>query len=459
MKAKKLAAVALSLCLTVPMFSTIVSAADGSLMFSDPQTKVGEEVSVDLVVRSGNSAVGDADITMSYDTSALQFESGEGVTADSDGKLTYSGSGDGTATELRTTMKFKALKMGDTTITVDSSKADDGSTEIEVNGSESTGAATDVTVNVNGTDYNFSEEFATSAIPIGYSETTKTFNGEEHKFVANEAGVTLGYLVDASGEGKFFLYNEDDSTFAPYTELKISDTTSIILLADNGGAKLPDSYQEGELTVADQTYPYWANPENDRYDLLYAVNTRTGEKGFYQYDSQDGTYQSVDVQTTDSTKKEAKGIVGKLESLVKEHPIVLLAGGALIVVVLLVLMIMFAVKLVHRNQELDDLYDEYDIPFEDEDEEDDEPVAAKKSDRKAFGRKKVKDDDYDDGYDDDYDAFDDEYADYDFDDDYDDDYDDEYDAPTGNTRNLGRSAKKSKKERKSDDYDVDFIDL
>lgn len=458
MKAKKLAAVALSLCLTVPMFSTIVSAADGSLMFSDPQTKVGEEVSVDLVVRSGDSAVGDADITMSYDTSALQFESGEGVTADSDGKLTYSGSGDGTATELRTTMKFKALKMGDTTITVDSSKAylysdetltldqgssaikieqaDDGSTEVEETGSTATtGTATDITVSVNGTDYNFSEGFATSAIPVGYSETTKTFNGEEHKFVANEAGVTLGYLVDASGEGKFFLYNEDDSTFVPYTELKISDTTSIILLTDNGGAKLPNSYQEGELTVADQTYPYWANPENDRYDLLYAVNTRTGEKG----------------------------IVGKLESLVKEHPIVLLAGGALIVVVLLVLMIMFAVKLVHRNQELDDLYDEYDIPFEDEDEEDDEPVAAKKSDRKAFGRKKVKDDDYDDGYDDDfnddYDAFDDEYADYDFDDDYDDDYDDEYDAPTENTRNLGRSAKKSKKGRKSDDYDVDFIDL
>ena len=53
----------------------------------------------------------------------FQFESGEGVTADSDGKLTYSGSGDGTATELRTTMTFKALKMGDTTITVDSSKA------------------------------------------------------------------------------------------------------------------------------------------------------------------------------------------------------------------------------------------------------------------------------------------------------------------------------------------------
>ena len=89
MKAKKLAAVALSLCLTVPMFSTIVSAADGSLMFSDPQTKVGEEVSVDLVVRSGNSAVGDADITMSYDTSALQFESGHTQEAETERRKNF----------------------------------------------------------------------------------------------------------------------------------------------------------------------------------------------------------------------------------------------------------------------------------------------------------------------------------------------------------------------------------
>ena len=97
--------------------------------------------------------------------------------------------------------------------------------------------------------------------------------------------------------------------------MKISDTTSIILLADNGEQNF--GFIPGrELTVADQTYPYWANPENDRYDLLYAVNTRTGEKGFYQYDSQDGTYQSVDVQTTDSTKKEDKeGVVGKLGRL------------------------------------------------------------------------------------------------------------------------------------------------
>lgn len=50
---KKAAAMILSVCLTVPMFGTIVSAAQGQLMFSDPETKVGETVDVSLVVKTG----------------------------------------------------------------------------------------------------------------------------------------------------------------------------------------------------------------------------------------------------------------------------------------------------------------------------------------------------------------------------------------------------------------------
>ena len=59
---KKAAAMILSVCLTVPMFGTIVSAAQGQLMFSDPETKVGETVDVSLVVKTGGDAIGDADI-------------------------------------------------------------------------------------------------------------------------------------------------------------------------------------------------------------------------------------------------------------------------------------------------------------------------------------------------------------------------------------------------------------
>lgn len=95
---------------------------------------------------------------MSYDTSALEFVSGDGVQADGSGNLTYSGSGTGSENELRTTLQFKALKAGDTTISVQSSKAylyndetltlaegssavkvaagDDGSTEITTTAAE-----------------------------------------------------------------------------------------------------------------------------------------------------------------------------------------------------------------------------------------------------------------------------------------------------------------------------------
>ena len=107
-----------SVFLAVPRSGIIANAAEGTLMFSDPETQGGETVSVDLVVRTQGEAIGDADITMSYDTTALEFISGEGVEADGSGGLTYFGSGTGSQSELRTTMQFRALTAGETTITV-----------------------------------------------------------------------------------------------------------------------------------------------------------------------------------------------------------------------------------------------------------------------------------------------------------------------------------------------------
>lgn len=119
---KKLAGMILAVCLMVPMLGTVVFAADGVLMFSDPSTKVGENVSIDLVVQSSDgSTVGNVSVTMAYDTSALEFVSGDGFTADGSGTLTYSGTG--SSSELRATMTFRALTATDTSLSVSSSSA------------------------------------------------------------------------------------------------------------------------------------------------------------------------------------------------------------------------------------------------------------------------------------------------------------------------------------------------
>ena len=101
-------------------------------------------------------------------------------------------------------------------------------------------------------------------------------------------------------------------------------------------------------------------------------------------------------------------------------------------------MIIFVIKLVHRNQELDDLYDEYDIPFEEEEEK----PAKKKKSRKA---EKEPDDEYDDEYEDEYDEYDDSEI----------EEDEKADPLKGDTRNF----KRPRRGRKNPEYDVDFVDL
>lgn len=469
---KKLAGMILAVCLMVPMFSILAFAADGVLMFSDPSTKVGENVNIDLVVRSDGGTVGDVSVTMNYDTSALEFVSGDGFSADGSGSLTYTGTG--SSSELRSTMTFRALKQTDTTLTVNSSSAvlssgetlnleqgssaisiaaaDDGSTSVEASGTAAAGTSTDITVSVNGTDYNFSEVFTTADIPEGYSETTMTFNGEERKFVANESGITLGYLVDASGAGTFFLFQQDDATFVPFAQVTISDTTSLIPLDNVEAVKLPDNYEQSTLTVQGYEFPIWSDPSvSNRFYVIYALNTRTNEAGLYQYDAEDETYQYFEAPASTEDTDSGAALPGAFGQFISEHVMVVVTAMAVICLLLLILMIIFAVKLVHRNQELDDLYDEYDIPFDDEDDSN-EKVSKKssekdlKSQKDEYAGNEFEDDEYeDDEYDDEYE--DDKYDDDEYDDEYEDDeYDDEEYDDEG-------------EDGKDKDYDINFIDL
>lgn len=472
---KKFAGMILAICLMVPMIGTVAFAAEGVLMFSDPSAKVGDNVDIDLVVQSNSGeTVGDVEVNMTYDPTALEFVSGEGFTADGSGALTFTGTGDGA--ELRETMTFRALKTGEAAIsvtgttaslasdetlelregssTVTIEAADDGTTSVEPTATAAAGETTDIVVTVNGTDYNFSEAFTANDIPEGYSETTLTFNGEERKFVSNEAGVTLGYLVDASGAGSFFMFNEEDATFSPYIELSVSETTSIVPLSSADSVTLPDSYQQVDLTVQEQQYPAWSDPMTPRYYVIYALNTRTGESALYQYDTDDGTYQYFIAPTNDTEEASGSALPGRIGEMISDHLLLVLVALAVVILILFILMIVFAVKLVHRNQELDDLYDEYDIPFDDDEEE--EVKKDKKKNKKSASEPEedeyddeYDDDDYDDGYDDDYD---DDY------DDYDDDYDDdEYEEETASRTKKG--GKKKKGSSSDDDYDISFIDL
>ena len=242
---KKIGILFMSLCLCVPCFSLVAHAEDGRISFTDPKTAVGEIVEVTCAVRSTAGNVGDVEIGLTYDSAYLRFDSGDGVTADGDGALTYSGSG--SSAELKFTMKFQALQEGSTKVEISSAAISsdagasltmtEGQSTVEIGegdpskiteGGGSGSIGEDIQVEVNGTSYMLTDDFADADIPSGYSRTQVELDGQQRQMLTNETEtVTLAYLLDGEENGDFFLYNTENATFAPYEELTISDTTSI----------------------------------------------------------------------------------------------------------------------------------------------------------------------------------------------------------------------------------------
>lgn len=114
---KKIGALLFAVCLMMLLPSVSVHAAEGTLQFSDPTGKVGEEVTVKVKISTGGAPIGDGFVTVSYDKEALEFVSGTNASG-SDGTVRLEATGDGTVSDLEYTMVFKPLKDGQTTLEV-----------------------------------------------------------------------------------------------------------------------------------------------------------------------------------------------------------------------------------------------------------------------------------------------------------------------------------------------------
>lgn len=370
MKMKKVKAVLAAFAL-IAMMPFQVMAADGSIMFSDlteetgRSVKTGETAEIKFAVASTAGAIGEANVTLTYDASALQFEGAEGVTEGSEkGSLVYTGKGDGTAAELRTTLKFKVLKAGDLSIHVASyqvtSSVGAQLTEVETGSS------------------------AITALP-GETEVAEQTGSEQQ-------GQTTGEAIE------------------------ISDTYKITLLTEKPDTELPENYVDTELTLNGKSYPVWQDENKSSYYIVYAENS-DGEKQLYQYDSKEGTYQRFIAPET--KKDSASGIKGKIKGVLEGHLMQAVIGVAAVVAFLLLMVLILAIKLHRRNRELDEM--ELFGMQEDDDFENDLSDYETDADEAEF------DDDYDEYEEDDYEEdYDDEDG-FDDEDDFEDDFDDEED--------------------------------
>ena len=497
---KKISVILLSLCLCMPCFSMVAHAADGRISFTDPETAVGEMVEVKCVVRSTSGEMSDVEVVLNYDTDALRFNSGANVTDDGNGSLTCTSTS--ASSEITFTIEFQALAEGDTSVSVSSATIadanglaltlDQGSSAVKIAEGDpskitegaSTTSADDVTVDVNGVTYTLTDNFADTDIPSGYTRTQVALDGQDRQMVTNDSNsIFLGYLKDADGIGDFFLFNEEDATFAVYEEISISDSASIIVLSDTSKVNLPAEYQEAKLTLNDIVFPVWQDTENEGFYVLYAMNNN-GEEGYYRYDATENTYQRFEPAAVEEEEEtDTSSLLGKIQSFVEDHLALVVLVGGLGAIILILILIILSVKLHNRNAELDELYDEYGIDAEEE------PAPAVKKDKKADkkaarGKKKeeiFEEDDFEEEFEEDdfeEEEYEDEYEEDDFEED---EYEEEveFEEEVGfeedvfagyETRSeltiddldalLGEPEQKKRGHMETDDtFKVDFIDL
>ena len=304
---KRLAGILLAVCLVVPFTRLYVNAADGVIFFTDLDgIQVGETFTIQgsVVNRDGN--LGQVELTMNYDTTAMRYVDGDAnVTDQGDGTLVYSGTVNGQE-RLDFNMEFEALVQGETRLEQKGAEVTDangetlnlldppGYSDVKIEAGDGTqsssGTATGskVTLNVNDTEYTVASSFPSNELPAGFSAADITVNGETVKGAVKENGnVQLLYLLDSGNVGAFFLYHAEDGSVSPIQIVNLASGGSLILLGDRGDVTLPARYQEVELELSDtQTLPAWQDSKNSRYYLMNGLNA-DGDQAIYRYDSKD----------------------------------------------------------------------------------------------------------------------------------------------------------------------------
>lgn len=460
-------------------------AADGTLMLSDPTGKVGEEIAVTVRIDAAGQPIGDANVTLSYDTAMLEFVSGTNAQG-GDGTITLSASGTGTETEHAFELKFKGLAEGTAAIRVTESTAylfsdetlnlTTGESAVTIepgDGTEGTEAQAETaeptervlgqeSIEIDGAYYAIYENFTDALVPAGFSRSTVQYAGVEHSAIRQDtSGKVFLFMISGDEDPIMVLYNESDSTFVRAERVDVSESFYIFVLASADGSMLPEEFSATSLVLHNVNFPAWQNMESMDFYLVYALSS-SGVEGFYQYDVVDSTYQRYVPQNEVSSEPEEEeddSTLGKIQKIITDNLLILAAAVVVIVVILFIIILVLSIKLGRRNAELEDMYVG--------DEGDDKPKVKKKSRQQFVGY-----DDSDEGEEDDeedyleddfedseYEEDDEVESEDDFEDDFEDDYDDEYFDDEDEDEEDDDDIKEYVPKKKDSYEDVDFIDV
>lgn len=410
-------AVSVMLLLSVSVFAGTVTAT------GDKETAaVGDTYTVNIVIDGAEGAAVAPDVSVHYDVNRLEFVSCTGE---------YGGGGGGLVTinSSNADLTFNILSGGQADVDVFATFDGDSepqivtatvmvdgedTAKINENAREDTGTGIEAGTVATADGKYVSSVFADEFMPVGFSKTTVTY--EEQMVEAAQfdmGGIVLLYVTDADGNnGNFDMYDQTTGELSDFLQISGIENRFIIALKAGPDVSVPDGFTKATLNWNSQTleaYTYTGDAgetvaggvapvDINDFFLIYAISSE-GNKGWYMYDQNEGTYQRY-VQNLHAGGKgnisgSGENLISKITSPGADSEeggvnvmLIIVIACAVLLVALIVTVIIMAVKL-HE-------YNSYEYIDEDDYEGEDSYEAPATHVVSAYGRAKVSEEEPDD---------------------------------------------------------------
>lgn len=426
------AAVSIVLLFSVNVFAGTVTAT------GDKETAaVGDTYTVNIVIDGAEGAAVAPDVSVHYDVNRLEFVSCTGE---------YGGGGGGLVTinSSNADLTFNILSGGQADVDVFATFDGDSepqivtatvmvdgedTAKINENAREDTGTGIEAGTVATADGKYVSSVFADEFMPVGFSKTTVTY--EEQMVEAAQfdmGGIVLLYVTDADGNnGNFDMYDQTTGELSDFLQISGIENRFIIALKAGPDVSVPDGFTKATLNWNSQTleaYAYTgeageaasggsdgaasgsdgavaggaAPVDINDFFLIYAISSE-GNKGWYMYDQNEGTYQRY-VQNLHAGSKgnisgSGENLISKITSPGADSEeggvnvmLIIVIACAVLLVALIVTVIIMAVKLHEFNS--------YEYIDEDDYEGEDSYEAPATHVVSAYGRAKVSEEEPDD---------------------------------------------------------------
>lgn len=379
-------AVSVMLLLSVSVFAGTVTAT------GDKETAaVGDTYTVNIVIDGAEGAAVAPDVSVHYDVNRLEFVSCTGE---------YGGGGGGLVTinSSNADLTFNILSGGQADVDVFATFDGDSepqivtatvmvdgedTAKINENAREDTGTGIEAGTVATADGKYVSSVFADEFMPVGFSKTTVTY--EEQMVEAAQfdmGGIVLLYVTDADGNnGNFDMYDQTTGELSDFLQISGIENRFIIALKAGPDVSVPDGFTKATLNWNSQTleaYAYTgeageaasggsdgavsggtAPVDINDFFLIYAISSE-GNKGWYMYDQNEGTYQRYVQNLHAGVKGNISGsgenLISKITSPGADSEeggvnvmLIIVIACAVLLVALIVTVIIMAVKLHEYN--------------------------------------------------------------------------------------------------------------